>query len=544
MNIKEVLLLWIFLLILCFGKVTEAKGKSTIVKGKVLDEFGNPLDKATVECDECCVERTDVRVQTDQKGDFALNIPSEFIGRRVTLLVSKEGYMSYPRGGYEVPTDSGDLGTIKLDWLFIAGKLISKTTEKAIAGAIIRVPDEPSVQCTTNSVGYFKKKSNLLSWLPSPGIRIKIDVDSRSYDTTCLMNDERNTIRLDVAPQKKPIVEEDTDTAKKPPPSKLKVALGFNIAFLVSDSAGDPIEGAEIGVDGIPYLGAFTDVKGKAMLKFGQDDTGKVVRIRIKKKGYKTWFTDERISKKDMTPLIEVTLEKHMPAPKLENPVNNDTLYAPSPTFVWESVAGYTYNLQVDDHSNFSDPEIDVDGLTAPHHKLGKKLRDGIYYWRVQKRETETGNYSQWSEPRIVTIKDLGPMKEKRKWKAAFRSLVLPGWGQKYKGHSRWEWGSMMVLYGSSIIGAIFADRIHDKEYEKYLEARSIEGIDDTYDKANLAHKIRNGLRIAIPAIAILSAIHAYSSEDARIKEEIHAGITYDLNIRKGQIQLVFTKSF
>ena len=543
MNIKEVLLLWIFLLILCFGKVTEAKGKSTIVKGKVWDEFGNPIDKATVECDECCVERTDVRVQTDQKGDFALNIPSEFIGRRVTLLVSKEGYMSYPRGGYEVPTDSGDLGTIKLDWLFIAGKLISKTTEKTIAGAIIRVPDEPSVQCTTNSVGYFKKKSNLLSWLPSPGIRIKIDVDSRSYDTTCLMNDERNTIRLDVAPQKKPIVEEDTDTAKKPPPSKLKVALGFNIAFLVSDSAGDPIEGAEIGVDGIPYLGAFTDVKGKAMLKFGQDDTGKVVRIRIKKKGYKTWFTDERISKKDMTPLIEVTLEKHMPAPKLENPVNNDTLYAPSPTFVWESVAGYTYNLQVDDHSNFSDPEIDVDGLTAPHHKLGKKLRDGIHYWRVQKRETETGNYSQWSEPRIVTINDLEAIKRARNRKAAFFSLV-PGAGQMYKGRPIWEWAGFMLVIGGSIYWALDFDACYDEEYQKYLDARSIEELEGAYDEAHRARKIRNALRIATGTLWISNIIHAYFSNDVRIEKKFHRQVAYGFSVQKGHVQLVITKSF
>jgi len=307
----------------------------------------------------------------------------------------------------------------------------------------------------------------------------------------------------------------------------------------VVDEQGNIIRQALVRIDEIPYLGAVTDAEGNFILAFEGDDIGKEVRIRIEKSGHKIWFRDIRISE-EMQPLGLITLVKPPQPPVLKSPKDRDTLDTPKPEFEWYSVTGYTYNLQVDDQANFLNPEINEEGLAASLYMSKRKLRDGTYYWRVQ-IEKGSGNYSEWSKPWIVRIRDIAPIKGLRNRKAAIRSLVIPGWGQKYKGRSGKWW---RISYGLTIIGAISSHIIYDWQYDKYLEARSIEELEDAYDIANWSHKIRNVLLVAIPAIAISSAIHAYSSEDAKLREEIHTGIKYDLNIRKGQIQLVFTKSF
>lgn len=307
----------------------------------------------------------------------------------------------------------------------------------------------------------------------------------------------------------------------------------------VLDEQGNRISGAEVMVDEIPYSRAITDASGSFILQFQKADIGKEIRIRIEKIGYKTWFRDIRINQ-NMSSLGLITLEIPPQAPRLISPANRDTLYDPTPTLEWEFTTGCTYNLQLDDQANFLNPEINEEGLAASLHESKIRLKDGTYYWRVQ-IEKGIGNYSEWSEPWILRIRDISPIQSARNRKAALRSLVVPGWGQRYKGRTGKWWG---MSYGLSIGGAVAAHLIYDWQYDKYLEARSIEELDDAYDMANWARKIRNGLLVAIPAIAISSAIHAYSSKDARIKEEIHAGIGYDLNIRKGQIRFVFMKSF
>lgn len=308
----------------------------------------------------------------------------------------------------------------------------------------------------------------------------------------------------------------------------------------VVDEQGYPLEGAKVRVIQIPYLGTLTDADGNFTIDFEEEHSGENFTIWIEKEKRKIWYGDLIVSS-SMRYLGTITLEKPPAPPELISPRDETTVIVPKPTFKWKSMIGCTYNLQVDDHSNFLSPEIYEERLHASQYPSKIKLSDGIYHWRVQ-AERDTGNYSAWSEPWMVRVEaiDIGA----RNRKAAFRSLLIPGWGQQYKGHSGWVWCPMTIAYGSSLAGALAFELIRHEEYDKYLKAKPVWELLDRFEKAEDAWRWRNGLLIAASAIVVLSSVHAYVCDDPRFEQETQAGVGVGFDIEKDQIRLVFLKHF
>jgi len=118
--------------------------------------------------------------------------------------------------------------------------------------------------------------------------------------------------------------------------------------------------------------------------------------------------------------LISPPSSPHYPC-EWNRPPQAPTLLAPSdgwrtndqtPSFDWTDVTDpdgdpvVTYDLQVDDNSNFSDPEIDRSGLTSSGYTPGSNLSEGTHYWHA--RSSDGSDPSDWTSAWTVTV-DLTP---------------------------------------------------------------------------------------------------------------------------------------
>ena len=83
---------------------------------------------------------------------------------------------------------------------------------------------------------------------------------------------------------------------------------------------------------------------------------------------------------------------------------------------------------------------------------------------------------------------------EDRRTGAAFRSLVLPGWGQFYKGDDVKGWAFALTA-GAVVAGVTAASLQYDAADDRYREFRGTqEEIRELYDEANRWYLIRGGL--------------------------------------------------
>jgi len=93
---------------------------------------------------------------------------------------------------------------------------------------------------------------------------------------------------------------------------------------------------------------------------------------------------------------MQGTVSAPVPAPVQISPTNGGTTSDSTPTFTWENIRpADDYQIQVDDSSAFSSPEIDV-SVAQKQYTPSTALPDGQYYWRL--RMTRTGVSSDWSE--------------------------------------------------------------------------------------------------------------------------------------------------
>jgi large repetitive protein len=98
-----------------------------------------------------------------------------------------------------------------------------------------------------------------------------------------------------------------------------------------------------------------------------------------------------------------ITISIPPAAPTLSSPGDASTDGSGTPTFSWSSVTnGNTYQIQVDNNSDFSSPEFD-DTAAMTNRTPGTMLADGIYHWRVRAIDVYD-TPGEWSVARTVKI--------------------------------------------------------------------------------------------------------------------------------------------
>lgn len=91
---------------------------------------------------------------------------------------------------------------------------------------------------------------------------------------------------------------------------------------------------------------------------------------------------------------------------------------------------------------------------------------------------------------------------------AAWRSLLLPGWGQRFKGQK--TKGRLFTISAAALAGATLASHIlHERAETKYLEAVEETDIKSRYDTLNRYHLLRNNLALALGAVWSAAALEA-----------------------------------
>lgn len=91
------------------------------------------------------------------------------------------------------------------------------------------------------------------------------------------------------------------------------------------------------------------------------------------------------------------------PVPALTAPSNGSSTTDTTPTFSWNISSGAAnYQIQVDNNSNFSSPEIDQTTSGTGYTPVST-LPPGIYYWHVRAQDS-VGNWSAYSSSWTVTL--------------------------------------------------------------------------------------------------------------------------------------------
>jgi len=165
-------------------------------------------------------------------------------------------------------------------------------------------------------------------------------------------------------------------------------------------------------------------------------------------------------------------------------------------------VIAFSQNDQVGATRQFTDalvldPTVQLDALLVSPKTLDffEDIRTGL----AQASRDET---LQESTPRYVLVPD-------RRAEAALRSMVLPGWGQLYKGQ-RTKGRILVGLWGIAVAGTVTAHISRQQARDTYLAAGR-DDVEERYDTFNQWHKRRNALVLST------AAVWAYSYLDALI---------------------------
>jgi hypothetical protein len=90
---------------------------------------------------------------------------------------------------------------------------------------------------------------------------------------------------------------------------------------------------------------------------------------------------------------------------------------------------------------------------------------------------------------------------------AAWRSLLLPGWGQRFKGQK--TKGRLFTISAATLAGATIVSHVLRARAEKdYLHAGENE-VESRYDKFNRYHLLRNNLALALGVVWSAAALEA-----------------------------------
>lgn len=91
---------------------------------------------------------------------------------------------------------------------------------------------------------------------------------------------------------------------------------------------------------------------------------------------------------------------------------------------------------------------------------------------------------------------------------AAMRSMLVPGWGQLYKGESRKGW-ALVGAWGVAAGGAVTAHVLRGRAEEAYLDEDDPARVADRYDRFNTWHRVRNNAALAAAGVWLVAYVDA-----------------------------------
>ncbi|HET6569477.1 MAG TPA: DUF5683 domain-containing protein [Rhodothermales bacterium] len=124
---------------------------------------------------------------------------------------------------------------------------------------------------------------------------------------------------------------------------------------------------------------------------------------------------------------------------------------------------------------------------------------------------------------------------------AAVRSLILPGWGQIYKGQQT-KGGAFMGLWGVAASGFIASEIVYVHFSRAYDKAMTTEDAARLYDRKNTWFKVRNLVGLGAAGIWVYSYLDTILSPVPPVSVQL--GEQSSLNVRPGPGSLHLTLRF
>lgn len=118
------------------------------------------------------------------------------------------------------------------------------------------------------------------------------------------------------------------------------------------------------------------------------------------------------------------TLVNTPPAPLLVSPSDGTTGVVTNPLLAWNAASGATsYCVQVATSTGFSNPTVDVAGISGTSHQVSNLAEGTTYYWRVQ--GSNAGGNSPWSNTwEFITLVIPPPAPSPKILLEGFRDIV------------------------------------------------------------------------------------------------------------------------
>lgn len=154
--------------------------------------------------------------------------------------------------------------------------------------------------------------------------------------------------------------------------------------------------------------------------------------------------------------------------------------------------------------------------------RTSPKIRDFFANIKEEYNNLDNQNRPEYIE-RYMFVEDLRP-------NAAWRSIVLPGWGQLYKNQPVKGY----VFGGTFLVGLLVTTGawIKENDYKgQYLNSTDPSEISDMYDQYNNWSKIRRGVMYTTIAVWMLNFFDALWSEYPRLDIEINNPDTVNLSV-------------
>lgn len=167
----------------------------------------------------------------------------------------------------------------------------------------------------------------------------------------------------------------------------------------------------------------------------------------------------------------------------------------------------------------------------APELELNPVLvapRIQTYFEDVRLEAASDDSQVSPAAPRYVLVRD--PRSD-----AALRSMLVPGWGQLYKGHTAKAY-AIAGLFAATAGGAVLAHARRSEAKDLYDAASTIQEASDRFETYNTWHRARNGLVQGAVLVWAVSYVDALLTGTSRMPSEslaLHvAPSTFSLRVR------------